>query len=137
MSQSCTMDRESTLMGYALEQLGADRCREIAESLFRVEKIYGGVKLHGFCPIHGDKKTSSFVYHFAEDWYKCKSCGAGGDLVKLWQELTGNEFTDFKAEFVGNSDTGTRQQSPGASRSLHPFAAKEDPPEVFVPDEVL
>lgn len=124
-------------MGYALEQLGADRCREIAESLFRVEKIYGGVKLHGFCPIHGDEKTSSFVYHFVEDWYKCQSCGAGGDLVKLWQELTGKEFTDFKAEFVGDADTRTRQQSPGTGRNSQPSAPKEDSPDVFVPDEAL
>ena len=131
-------------MGYALEELGPEKCREIAEGLFKVEKMYGGVKLHGFCPIHGDKKSSSFVYHFVEDWFKCKSCGAGGDLVTLWQEVTGKGFRDFKEEF-GAGEMSTGQRKPGRSHSAKPPGDVIDEsgweqqrlPDVFVPEEVL
>jgi len=131
-------------MGYALEILGPDRCREIAEGLFKVEKMYGGVKLHGFCPIHGDQKTASFVYHFQEDWLKCKSCGEGGDLVKLWMEVTGQEFLDFKAEFV-EGEISDRSKKPARKQTRRPPADKIDEsgweqqrlPEVFVKEEDL
>jgi len=112
-------------MGYALEQLGPDKCREIAEGLFKVEKIYGDVKLHGFCPIHGDHKTSSFVYHFAEDWFKCQSCGAGGDLVTLWQEVTGKGFLDFKAEY-GDGEVKAGSKTPAKRQATRPPVDKID-----------
>jgi len=131
-------------MGYALEQLGPDKCREIAESLFKVEKLYGGVKLHGFCPIHGDQKTSSFVYHFVEDWFKCQSCGAGGDLVRLWQEVTGKGFKDFKEEF-GDGEVSAGSTKLARRRTARPNTDKIDEsdwdqqrlPEVFVQEEDL
>jgi putative DNA primase/helicase len=131
-------------MGYALEQLGPDKCREIAEGLFKVEKMYGGVKLHGFCPIHGDQKTSSFVYHFTEDWFKCQSCGAGGDLVTLWQEVTGKGFKDFKDEYA-DGEVSAQPRKPARERSVRSSTDKIDEsgwgqqrlPEVFVPEETL
>lgn len=107
-------------MGYALEQLGSTRCKEIAESLFEVEKDYSGRSvLHGCCPIHQDKKSSSFAYNYAGDWYKCRSCGAGGDLVKLWCELNGLDahgdgFVAFKKEFVEDSTTVAAPRKPKA-----------------------
>lgn len=131
-------------MGYALEQLGSARCKEIAATLFTVEKDYAGRSvLHGFCPIHGDKASSSFAYNYAGDWYKCQSCGAGGDLVKLWCELHGLDahgdgFIQFKKEFVEDS-------APGAPRRQKPKAPEGDVvdrsgwrqqrlPEVLVPE---
>lgn len=122
-------------MGYALTELGPDRCRTIAEGLFKVEKVYGGVKLHGFCPIHGDKGSASFVYHFVDDWYKCQSCGTGGDLVKLWCEIHGYDshgegFKKFKEEFVGDSDsTGGKKH---VRRIPAPRVEPVEAPEVWV-----
>lgn len=127
-------------MGYALQELGADRCRQIAESLFEVEKVYGGVKLHGFCPIHGDKATSSFVYHFEGDWCKCQSCGYGGDLVKLWCDVHGMDshgdgFKRFKEEFVGDisGSTSPRKRHTDPARRPEP----EELPDVFVDEAEL
>lgn len=125
-------------MGWALDNLGSARCKEIAEFLFVVEREYGGVKLHGFCPIHKDKKNASFVYHFEADWYKCKSCGEGGDLVKLWCIVNGHDPQDlkaFRAECDRDYTGGATNRKPSGSKpavkkpslSSHPTA-----PEVFV-----
>lgn len=122
-------------MGFALDELGTERCAEIAGELFRVEKHYGE-KLHGFCPIHGDTTSASFVYVPSGDWYKCQSCGAGGDLVKLWCEVHGMDsrgdgFRAFKAEFVGGGDTGPRKKAPLR------LVEKPTPPEVFVEESAF
>lgn len=130
-------------MGFALEELGPERCREIAEGLFEVEKVYGK-KLHGFCPIHGDSKSASFVYHYEGDWYKCQSCDAGGDLIKLWCHIHGLDsrgegFKRFKEEFVGDT-AGTNFGARGSnSRPLLRLVEtkRKEQPEVFVPEEDL
>jgi len=124
-------------MGYALEELGADGCRRIAETLFKVEKVYGN-KLHGFCPIHGDKTSASFVYHTSEDWYKCQSCGVGGDLINLWSEIhnldsRGDGFKAFKAEFIGGAP-GDGSRPPRKDRKPVPQAAT---PDVFIDESEL
>lgn len=134
-------------MGYALTELGAERCAEIAAGLFQVEKIYRdqerGEKLHGFCPIHGDQESASFVYVPAGDWYKCQSCGAGGDLVKLWCELRGLDskgdgFKAFKAEFVGGTEKSKGQSKGGGKAPLRLVPAPAAPaPEVFVDEADL
>jgi len=121
-------------MGYAIDELGPDRCREIAEMLFTVEKEYRH-KLHGQCPIHGDR-SASFVYHYEEDWYKCRSCGAGGDLVKLWCEVNnldshGDGFLEFKREFVGDT-----MNAPKLHEQRQPMKTTAPPVDVFV-DEAL
>lgn len=124
-------------MGYALEELGLDRCKEIAEGLFKVDKIYGQ-KLNGLCPIH-DESNPSFCYHFGEDWYKCRGCQAGGDLVNLWcavhgLDSKGEGFKAFKAEFVDDGLSST----PRKKRPVKKPAPKPEPlPEVFVPEEDL
>jgi putative DNA primase/helicase len=133
-------------MGYALEELGADRCAQIAAGLFKVEKVYGE-KLHGFCPIHGDKASASFVYVPSGDWYKCQSCGAGGDLVKLWCHVHGLDshgdgFKRFKEEFVGDSGARTGRRSPATGQNSRPplrlvEPAKVEALEVFVPEADL
>jgi len=122
-------------MGWALENLGSAECKQIAEGLFKVERDYGGVKLHGFCPVHGDKSSASFVYHYGSDWCKCQSCDFGGDLVKLWAEVTGHDHQDiksFKAEF------GDGGHSPSPKRNRNPAPEKKDPPpELFIDESVL
>ncbi len=122
-------------MGYALTELGPQRCRQIAEELFRVEKAYRQ-KLHGFCPIHGDQSSASFVYHFHEDWFKCRSCSEGGDLVKLWCQLNGKEFLDFKREFVGDIYDKFQVQKHTGVEILR-SVSKVEPAETFVAEKDL
>jgi putative DNA primase/helicase len=126
-------------MGYALEELGSARCRSIAEGLFTVTKVYGE-KLNGHCPVHPQPdKSASFYYDPTKDLYKCRSCEAGGDLVKLWCEINGLDsrgegFKRFKAEFVGD---GGGKPSPRKVRTEPP--AKPDPapiPEVYIDEAV-
>lgn len=125
-------------MGYALTELGAERCAEIAQGLFKVEKIYGE-KLHGFCPVHGDQASASFVYVPSGDWYKCQSCGAGGDLVNLWclvhgLDSHGEGFKAFKSEFVGGGESKPRAKAP---LRLVQAAAAAPAPEVWVDEADL
>ena len=84
--------------------LGADRCRELARGLFRVTKdTASSGELLGLCPIHGEK-NASFSYNWRKDTYHCLSCGASGDLVRLWCATEGLEdrgegFQQFKDKF--------------------------------------
>lgn len=126
-------------MGWALENLGSAECKRIAEGLFKVERDYGGVKLHGFCPVHGDKGSASFVYHYGGDWCKCQSCGFGGDLVKLWADVTGHDHQDLKAfkDEFGDGDSvqhGYRSSKPAEKKAPEPV---ERLPEVFVDEGEL
>ncbi len=68
----------------------SDRER-ICRSICHIEK--GPDKkgeLWGLCPIHGESETTpsiSFSYNIALDVYHCFSCGADGDLIKLYCEV--------------------------------------------------
>src|SRR5574343_443314 len=76
-------------MGLALKHLSEIRREEIARSLFTVkseDKNKG--ELIGLCPIHGESNPS-FSYNYKKDAYKCFSCNADGDLIRLWSELHG------------------------------------------------
>ena len=126
-------------MGWALENYGSGECKTIAEGLFKVEREYGAGKLHGYCPVHGDKSSASFVYSYEGDWCKCQSCGFGGDLVKLWAEVTGHDHQDikaFKAEFGEGAGTYTPKKR-RTGQTSKPKTAEEPPPEVFVDEEHL
>lgn len=119
-------------MGYALEHLGPARCREIAEGLFRVEKVYG-TKLHGFCPVHKpEEKNASAFYNWEMDAGGCKSCNEKWDLVKLWCLVNGYDPQDvkaFKAEFDLGNDTDSRKK-PATGQPARP----KTPPPPQVPD---
>lgn len=108
-------------MGFALIQLGAEKCGEIAEGLFTVKKTYGD-KLAGLCPFHSDK-SASFYYTPVEsgktkaDSFGCSVCGVYGDLIKLWSHVHGlDSKTDgFKAfcrehGITGKGPAGTRKR---------------------------
>ncbi len=108
-------------MGKALEHLGPDRCRQIAEGLFeRPPRISGG-QLHGHCPLPGhEDKNPSFGYSFEKDVFTC-SCNESGDLIRLWSLVrgTGDEKEDFKAfcvEFGIELEGGKDRPSRGGSR---------------------
>lgn len=124
-------------MGWALDNLGSPRCREIAESFMKVEKVYG-TKLHGFCPSHGDKKTASAFYNFATDSGSCKSCGEKWDLVKLWclaSNLDGQDLKAFREEFDNTYTGGARHLRSAAPKPKH--EPPPAPPEVFIDEAEL
>src|SRR5437660_780074 len=45
----------------------------------------------GLCPFHNEKNPS-FTVNTLHQFYKCFSCGAGGDLFKFVQEIQGISF---------------------------------------------
>ncbi|MGA2273556.1 MAG: DNA primase [Bryobacteraceae bacterium] len=70
------------------------------KSQVRIEDVVGEyVKLRksgasrymGLCPFHNEK-TPSFTVHVVHQFYKCFSCGAGGDVVKFVMEKDGLSF---------------------------------------------
>lgn len=128
-------------MGWALDNLGSGRCRDIAAELFRVEKEYG-TKLHGFCPIHGDQKSASFFYNYERDAFGCQSCGAKGDLIKLWCEVNGydgNDIRAFRAEFDDEYAEGkpSGQRKPKVDKIDDSSWKQQRIPDVFIGDDVL
>src|SRR3954453_12467871 len=51
----------------------------------------GTQRYMGLCPFHNEK-SPSFTVHVVHQFYKCFSCGAGGDVVKFVQEKEGLSF---------------------------------------------
>jgi DNA primase len=51
----------------------------------------GANRYMGLCPFHNEK-SPSFTVHVVHQFYKCFSCGAGGDVVKFVQEKEGLSF---------------------------------------------
>lgn len=119
-------------MGWAVDNITVSARKGIAEGLFRVERVYGDSKLHGFCPLHNDKGSASFVYHFEDDWYKCQGCQEGGDLVNLWCLVNGLDRQDLKA-FKEEFGDGSPSVSPRSTSKKKSSKPKSEPvPEVFV-----
>jgi DNA primase len=54
-------------------------------------KKSGTQRYMGLCPFHSEK-TPSFTVHVVHQFYKCFSCGAGGDVVKFVMEKEGISF---------------------------------------------
>jgi putative DNA primase/helicase len=96
-----------------------------------VEKIYG-TKLHGFCPVHGDKKSASAFYNWEQDSGGCKSCGEKWDLVNLWCIVNGHDRQDvksFREEFDQDYTGGSRQpKKSGKAQTSKPAKASTAPP---------
>ena len=51
----------------------------------------GANRYMGLCPFHNEKRPS-FTVHVVHQFYKCFSCGAGGDVVKFVMEKEGLSF---------------------------------------------
>ncbi len=51
----------------------------------------GAYRYMGLCPFHNEK-TPSFTVHATHQFYKCFSCGAGGDVFKFIMEIEGLSF---------------------------------------------
>lgn len=105
-------------MGIALKHLSeADRIR-IARDLFKVTQIEESKgELHGLCPIHGESNPS-FSYNYHTDLYNCFSCGASGDLLRLWSEVHGHGqregFKAFCEEFSISPGGEQKSRAPAA-----------------------
>jgi len=88
-------------MGLASKYLPDAERSTIARSLYKVTKQTKDGEIHGYCPIHQESEQSaspSFSYNVTKDSYHCFSCGADGDLIKLWSEVHGyGQKEGFKA----------------------------------------
>ena len=51
----------------------------------------GANRYMGLCPFH-QEKSPSFTVHVVHQFYKCFSCGAGGDVIKFVMEKEGISF---------------------------------------------
>ncbi|MDE3167524.1 MAG: DNA primase, partial [Acidobacteriota bacterium] len=51
----------------------------------------GANRYMGLCPFH-QEKSPSFTVHAVHQFYKCFSCGAGGDVIRFVQEKEGVSF---------------------------------------------
>ena len=51
----------------------------------------GASRYMGLCPFHNEK-SPSFTVHAVHQFYKCFSCGAGGDVIKFVMEKEGLSF---------------------------------------------
>jgi putative DNA primase/helicase len=85
-------------LGIAKKHLSETDRKNIAKDIFKVTSTEDKKgELHGLCPIHSESNPS-FSYNFRKDQYNCFSCGAAGDLLKLWSEVNGlNQIEGFKA----------------------------------------
>jgi len=54
-------------------------------------KKSGAQRYMGLCPFHNEK-TPSFTVHAARQFYKCFSCGEGGDVFTFVQKIEGVSF---------------------------------------------
>ena len=99
-------------MGKALEWLGADGCRAVAESLLTVTEHKGG-EIWAHCPWHEESTPGgAFSYSPEKDVATCLSCGQSGDLIAIYSALHGygldssDGFREFRDKYAG--DAGRR-----------------------------
>src|SRR6187399_722471 len=53
--------------------------------------VRAGRKWKGLCPFHKEK-TPSFQIDAEQGLYYCFGCGKGGDAIRLYMELAGDDF---------------------------------------------
>ena len=74
-----------------VEQLKSQvRIEDVVGEYVKLRKS-GASRYMGLCPFHNEK-TPSFTVHVVHQFYKCFSCGAGGDVVKFVMEKEGLSF---------------------------------------------
>ncbi len=93
----------------------------------------GAYRYMGLCPFHNEK-TASFTVHATHQFYKCFSCGAGGDVFKFVMEIEGLSFYEALKSLAERhgipmpkrsqySDEDSRLR--GALLTLHELAAEQ------------
>lgn len=120
-------------MGAALEWLGAEGCRAVAERILReVDTVRSsGREVWALCPWHGDTTVGSFSYNPENDSAHCFSCGEGGDLISIFAALHDMDdvaaFKAFKAEYApGAVSTPKTPQAP-VRRAWIPLQTEPSP----------
>ena len=53
-----------------------------------------GVQVRGPCPVHGSSSPTSRVFsaHLGRNIWQCFRCGAKGNALDLWAQVTGQEL---------------------------------------------
>ena len=117
-------------MGIVLKHLSETQRASIARSLFKVtSEEKGKGEIHGLCPIHGESNPS-FSYNYQKDSYNCFSCGASGDLIRLWVEVRGlNQKDGFKA-FCAEYGIELKQDHDHSPSTVHQPPDAPTPPEL-------
>lgn len=122
-------------MGIAAKHLSESQRAEIARQLYRVTKTEEAKgEIHGYCPIHQESEHSaspSFSYNFLKDSYHCFSCGADGDLMKLWIEVHGHSQKEGFKAFCQAYGIPFGKDAPGAPGGGH-SGRKDDRPDVVL-----
>src|SRR3974390_1921737 len=77
-------------MDFAEQVKGAVDIVSVVGEHVRLKKS-GAYRYMGLCPFHNEK-TPSFTVHTTHQFYKCFSCGAGGDVFKFVMEIEGLSF---------------------------------------------
>ncbi|MDQ5987905.1 MAG: DNA primase [Syntrophus sp. SKADARSKE-3] len=120
-------------MGIAAKHIFEAQRVNIARKLFVVKSEESAKgEIHGYCPIHQESEKShspSFSYNYKKDSYHCFSCGADGDLLRLWTEVRGyNQKEGFKA-FCEAYDIPYGKDAPDAKPKVQ-AGKKDDRPDV-------
>jgi len=75
-----------------------------------------GNDLVGLCPFHGEK-TPSFHVHPDRGFFKCFGCGAGGDVIKFYQQIENLTFPDAARTLAKRIGIELEPESPVAARA--------------------
>jgi DNA primase len=56
--------------------------------------VRAGVQVRGPCPVHGSSSAHSRVFsaHLGRNIWQCFGCGAKGNALGLWAQVTGQEL---------------------------------------------
>src|SRR6204780_4162363 len=78
----------------------------------RVKLARSGRQWKGFCPFHGEKTPSFFVY---EDGYHCFGCGAHGDVISFVMQSQGASFIEAVEQLAAEAGMQVPAPSPEAA----------------------
>jgi hypothetical protein len=97
-------------MGIALEWITSTGCKSLAMQLLTEPKDNKGGEIGAHCPFHSERTPGgAFSYNYEKDTGRCMSCGATGDLIKIFtvkQGLSDEEgFREFKKQYGKDADS--------------------------------
>lgn len=105
-------------MGKALDWIGPDGCRSVAESIIpRIDdRKSTDAEIWAPCPFH-DEQEASFSYNPGKDSFSCFGCDARGDLIALYGALHGLDASAAFREFRDAHAPGVALQRRPALRT--------------------
>jgi hypothetical protein len=107
-------------MSMALDRLGSEDRRVIAENLLTEAKAFKAGELTAHCPFHLEGTPGgAFFYNHERDLAYCHSCGQSSDLVGIYNAVNGRDVDDSEGcrEFLKTycpDSGGTRPVRQGA-----------------------